>query len=77
MPVGRHFTTSAYHLRSSTRPQRILEPITGAIVGRQPFGGFHMSGGGTKAGGPDYLLNFLDPRCISENTQRRGFVPEV
>ncbi len=54
----------------------INRSITGAIVGRQPFGGFHMSGGGTKAGGPDYLLNFLDPRVITENTQRRGFVPE-
>ena len=50
--------------------------ITGAIVGRQPFGGFAMSGGGTKAGGPDYLLQFLNPRVITENTQRRGFVPE-
>jgi RHH-type proline utilization regulon transcriptional repressor/proline dehydrogenase/delta 1-pyrroline-5-carboxylate dehydrogenase len=49
--------------------------ITGALVGRQPFGGFHMSGGGTKAGGPDYLLQFLDPRVITENTLRRGFAP--
>ena len=32
--------------------------ITGALVGRHPFGGARMSGGGTKAGGPDYLLNF-------------------
>jgi RHH-type proline utilization regulon transcriptional repressor/proline dehydrogenase/delta 1-pyrroline-5-carboxylate dehydrogenase len=30
--------------------------ITGAIVGRQPFGGFRMSGVGSKAGGPDYML---------------------
>lgn len=50
--------------------------ITGAIVGRQPFGGFAMSGGGTKAGGPDYLQSFLDPRTITENTLRRGFAPE-
>ena len=53
----------------------INRTITGAIVGRQPFGGFKMSGGGTKAGGPDYLLNFLNPRVITENTQRRGFAP--
>jgi RHH-type proline utilization regulon transcriptional repressor/proline dehydrogenase/delta 1-pyrroline-5-carboxylate dehydrogenase len=53
----------------------INRPITGAIVGRHPFGGFHMSGGGTKAGGPDYLLSFVDPRLVSENTMRRGFVP--
>ncbi len=51
--------------------------ITGALVGRQPFGGFAMSGGGTKAGGPDYLLSFLDPRCVTENTQRRGFAPDL
>lgn len=50
--------------------------ITGAIVGRQPFGGFKMSGIGSKAGGPDYLLQFLEPRTITENTIRRGFAPE-
>lgn len=50
--------------------------ITGAIVGRQPFGGFKMSGVGSKAGGPDYLLQFLEPRTITENTLRRGFAPE-
>ncbi|HXX54242.1 MAG TPA: L-glutamate gamma-semialdehyde dehydrogenase, partial [Thermodesulfovibrionales bacterium] len=49
--------------------------ITGALVGRQPFGGFGMSGVGSKAGGPDYLLQFLNPRSISENTVRKGFAP--
>ena len=49
--------------------------ITGALVGRQPFGGFKMSGIGTKAGGPDYLLQFVLPRTITENTMRRGFAP--
>ena len=48
---------------------------TGAIVERQPFGGFKMSGIGSKAGGPDYLLQFMDPRTVTENTMRRGFVP--
>jgi RHH-type proline utilization regulon transcriptional repressor/proline dehydrogenase/delta 1-pyrroline-5-carboxylate dehydrogenase len=48
--------------------------ITGALVGRHPFGGYKMSGGGTKAGGSDYLLNFLLPRVITENLMRRGFV---
>jgi RHH-type proline utilization regulon transcriptional repressor/proline dehydrogenase/delta 1-pyrroline-5-carboxylate dehydrogenase len=48
---------------------------TGALVERQPFGGFKMSGIGSKAGGPDYLLQFLDPRLICENTMRRGFAP--
>ncbi|WP_392532827.1 L-glutamate gamma-semialdehyde dehydrogenase [Nostoc sp. C117] len=49
--------------------------ITGAIVGRQPFGGFKLSGVGSKAGGPDYLLQFLEPRTITENIQRQGFAP--
>lgn len=48
---------------------------TGAMVERQPFGGFNMSGVGSKTGGPDYLLQFLDPRCVTENTIRRGFTP--
>lgn len=48
---------------------------TGALVYRQPFGGFKMSGIGSKAGGPDYLLQFVVPRTITENTMRRGFAP--
>ncbi len=50
--------------------------ITGALVERQPFGGSRLSGLGTKAGGPDYLLHFMDPRVVTENTARRGFVPD-
>jgi RHH-type proline utilization regulon transcriptional repressor/proline dehydrogenase/delta 1-pyrroline-5-carboxylate dehydrogenase len=46
--------------------------ITGAIVGRQPFGGNRLSGTGAKAGGPDYLLQFVEPRVVSENTMRHG-----
>jgi RHH-type proline utilization regulon transcriptional repressor/proline dehydrogenase/delta 1-pyrroline-5-carboxylate dehydrogenase len=49
--------------------------ITGALVSRQPFGGFKLSGVGSKAGGPDYLKQFMDPVCITENTMRRGFAP--
>jgi RHH-type proline utilization regulon transcriptional repressor/proline dehydrogenase/delta 1-pyrroline-5-carboxylate dehydrogenase len=49
--------------------------ITGAIVERHPFGGFKMSGSGTKAGGDGYLENFLFPRAIAENVLRRGFTP--
>ncbi len=48
---------------------------TGAVVGRHPFGGFKMSGLGSKAGGPDYLLHFMIPRNIVENTVRKGFAP--
>jgi RHH-type proline utilization regulon transcriptional repressor/proline dehydrogenase/delta 1-pyrroline-5-carboxylate dehydrogenase len=54
----------------------INRTITGAIVERQPFGGFKMSGGGTKAGGREYLQNFLVPRVVSENCMRRGFAPQ-
>ena len=49
--------------------------ITGALVNRQPFGGYRMSGIGSKAGGPDYLLQFVVPRTVTENTLRRGFAP--
>lgn len=50
----------------------INRKITGAIVGRQPFGGMKMSGNSAKAGGWDYLLNFFDRKNICENTIRRG-----
>ena len=50
---------------------------TGALVARQPFGGFGMSGVGSKAGGRDYLLQFVEPRASCENTMRRGFAPEL
>jgi RHH-type proline utilization regulon transcriptional repressor/proline dehydrogenase/delta 1-pyrroline-5-carboxylate dehydrogenase len=53
----------------------INRTITGAIVARQPFGGFKLSGVGSKAGGPDYLLQFLEPRAVTENIQRQGFAP--
>ncbi|MEW6683765.1 MAG: proline dehydrogenase family protein [Nitrospirota bacterium] len=53
----------------------VNRPITGALVGRQPFGGFRLSGAGSKAGGPDYLPQFVIPRSYSENTTRRGFAP--
>ena len=49
---------------------------TGAMVGRHPFGGFHMSGTDDKAGGPDYLRAFSIARVVTENTMRRGFAPE-
>jgi RHH-type proline utilization regulon transcriptional repressor/proline dehydrogenase/delta 1-pyrroline-5-carboxylate dehydrogenase len=55
----------------------INRKITGALVDRQPFGGFKLSGIGSKAGGPDYLLQFVQPRVITENTMRRGFAPAV
>ena len=44
------------------------------MVGRQPFGGYRLSGIGTKAGGRDYLLQFVEPRTVTENTMRHGLV---
>jgi RHH-type proline utilization regulon transcriptional repressor/proline dehydrogenase/delta 1-pyrroline-5-carboxylate dehydrogenase len=49
---------------------------TGALVCRQPFGGYKLSGIGSKTGGPDYLHQFVVPRTVTENTMRRGFAPE-
>jgi len=66
------------HVKSEFRVGNLYinRGITGALVARHPFGGFGMSGGGTKAGGPDYLLNFLFPKVIAENVVRRGSAPQ-
>ena len=48
--------------------------ITGAMVGRQPFGGNRLSGTGAKAGGPAYLLEFVEAHTVSESTLRHGLV---
>ena len=79
--TGAVFSRSPDHLERARREFRVgnlylNRGSTGALVGRQPFGGFRMSGVGTKAGGPEYLLHFMDPRVVTENTMRRGFVPE-
>jgi RHH-type proline utilization regulon transcriptional repressor/proline dehydrogenase/delta 1-pyrroline-5-carboxylate dehydrogenase len=50
---------------------------TGALVCRQPFGRFKMSGIGSKAGGSGYLQLFTNPRCITENTMRCGFTTDI
>ncbi|UOF02646.1 L-glutamate gamma-semialdehyde dehydrogenase [Bdellovibrio reynosensis] len=49
--------------------------ITGAMVDRHPFGGYKMSGVGSKTGGPDYLKQYMEPIAVTENTLRRGFAP--
>jgi RHH-type transcriptional regulator, proline utilization regulon repressor / proline dehydrogenase / delta 1-pyrroline-5-carboxylate dehydrogenase len=78
--TGGVFSRSPEHLQRARREFRVgnlylNRNCTGALVGRQPFGGFRMSGAGTKAGGADYLLHFMDPRVVTENTMRRGFAP--
>jgi 1-pyrroline-5-carboxylate dehydrogenase len=47
----------------------INRKCTGAMVGAHPFGGFNMSGTDSKAGGPDYLLLFLQAKSIAEKIQ--------
>ena len=78
--TGGVFSRSPAHIEKAREEFRvgnlyINRGITGAVVERQPFGGLKLSGIGSKAGGPDYLLQFLEPRTISENTLRHGFVP--
>jgi RHH-type proline utilization regulon transcriptional repressor/proline dehydrogenase/delta 1-pyrroline-5-carboxylate dehydrogenase len=78
--TGGVYSRKPAHLTQARREFRVgnlylNRSITGAIVGRQPFGGAGMSGVGSKAGGRDYLLQFVEPRVITENTMRRGFAP--
>lgn len=78
--TGGCFSRKPAHLERVRRELRVgnvylNRGITGALVGRQPFGGFGMSGVGSKAGGKDYLLQFVEPRSVTENTMRRGFAP--
>ncbi len=80
--TGGLYSRSPEHIRRVKEEFRvgnlyINRKITGALVGRQPFGGFKLSGTGSQAGGADYLLQFLLPRTITENTMRRGFAPVV
>ena len=80
--TGGVFSRSPSHLEQARKAFRVgnlylNRGCTGAMVDRQPFGGFRMSGIGTKAGGPNYLLFFADPRSVTENTMRRGVVPEL
>jgi RHH-type transcriptional regulator, proline utilization regulon repressor / proline dehydrogenase / delta 1-pyrroline-5-carboxylate dehydrogenase len=78
--------TGGFYSRSPENIEKVMQQfrvgnlyinrkITGALVDRQPFGGFKLSGVGYKAGGPDYLLQFMIARTITENTLRRGFAP--
>ena len=80
--TGSVFTRSPGNIESARARFRvgnlyINRGSTGALVARQPFGGFGHSGLGTKAGGPGYLSHFVDPYCITENTMRHGFTPEI
>jgi RHH-type proline utilization regulon transcriptional repressor/proline dehydrogenase/delta 1-pyrroline-5-carboxylate dehydrogenase len=50
----------------------INRDIVGAVVGSQPFGGRGMSGSGYKAGGPNYLIQFLNEKVVSKNSVAFG-----
>jgi len=74
------FSRSPSHLREAAAALQagnvyLNRGITGAVVQRQPFGGYRLSGSGNKAGGPEYLQQFLVARTVTENTLRRGFAP--
>jgi RHH-type proline utilization regulon transcriptional repressor/proline dehydrogenase/delta 1-pyrroline-5-carboxylate dehydrogenase len=78
--TGGLFSRSPARIRRAARELQVgnlyvNRGITGALVGRQPFGGFGLSGVGSKAGGPDYLLQFIEPRAVTENLLRQGFAP--
>ncbi len=74
------FSRSPVNIEKARRQMRvgnlyINRGCTGAIVERHPFGGFKLSGLGTKAGGTEYLQEFMVMRTITENTLRQGFAP--
>jgi RHH-type proline utilization regulon transcriptional repressor/proline dehydrogenase/delta 1-pyrroline-5-carboxylate dehydrogenase len=80
--TGAVYSRSPVHLDYARRALRVgnwylNRGSTGTMVDRQPFGGLGMSGIGTKVGRPNYLLFFADPRSVTENTVRRGVVPDL
>jgi RHH-type proline utilization regulon transcriptional repressor/proline dehydrogenase/delta 1-pyrroline-5-carboxylate dehydrogenase len=80
--TGGVFSRSPANLEYARRELRVgnlylNRGTTGAVVGRQPFGGLKSSGAGWKAGGPDYVKQFLESRTITENALRHGFAPET
>jgi RHH-type proline utilization regulon transcriptional repressor/proline dehydrogenase/delta 1-pyrroline-5-carboxylate dehydrogenase len=78
--TGGVFSRTPNHLERARRDFRVgnlylNRGITGSLVGRQPFGGFALSGVGAKSGSDEYLNQFVVPRSCTENTMRRGFAP--
>lgn len=79
--TGGVFSRSPRNIERARRAFRvgnlyINRKVTGAVVARQPFGGMRMSGNAEKAGGPDYVRQFMEARVVTENLVRRGFAPE-
>jgi len=68
--TGAVFSNNADHLREARHRFHVgnlyfNRKCTGAMVGAHPFGGFNMSGTDSKAGGPDYLLLFLQAKSVA------------
>ncbi len=69
--TGAVFSTNPQHVKEARERffvgnLYVNRKCTGAMVGAHPFGGFNMSGTDSKAGGPDYLLLFLQAKSIAE-----------
>jgi 1-pyrroline-5-carboxylate dehydrogenase len=69
--TGAVFSRDPEHLRQATECFHVgnlylNRKCTGAMVGAHPFGGFNMSGTDSKAGGPDYLLLFLQAKSVAQ-----------
>ena len=69
--TGAIFSSNAEHIEQARERffvgnLYVNRKCTGAMVGAHPFGGFNMSGTDSKAGGPDYLLLFLQAKSIAE-----------
>ena len=68
--TGAVFSNTPGHLRQAQERFHVgnlyfNRKCTGAMVGAHPFGGFNMSGTDSKAGGPDYLLLFLQAKAVA------------
>ena len=69
--TGAVFSRDPEHLRQAAECFHVgnlylNRKCTGAMVGAHPFGGFNMSGTDSKAGGPDYLLLFLQAKSVAQ-----------
>ncbi len=68
--TGAVFSNDSEHLRKAKESFHVgnlyfNRKCTGAMVGAHPFGGFNLSGTDSKAGGPDYLLLFLQAKSVA------------
>jgi 1-pyrroline-5-carboxylate dehydrogenase len=72
--TGAVFSRNPDHLRQAKESFHVgnlyfNRKCTGAMVGAHPFGGFNMSGTDSKAGGPDYLLLFLQAKSVATKVE--------